>query len=158
MQERTDTPANALWTAAHHGDQETVRRLIEQGVDVNVWDRHGRTALSLAAAGNRLAVAKELIAAGAWVDPHEEGDTCMTPLMCAAEHGHHQMVVLLLRHGADPTRHGGVSIATADYYARGATPERKALSALLQTAEDEWRKRQGSDWVAATLGPTGADY
>ncbi len=136
MQERTDTPVRALWSAAYHGDRPTVARLIAEGVDINIWDRYGRTALSFAAEGNHLQIARDLLAAGAWVDPHEDGDVFTTPLISAAEHGHFEMAALLLQHGANPTHHGGTPVATADFYGRRYS----ALSGLLQKAEDDWRR------------------
>lgn len=141
MQERHDTPATALWIAAANGDRETVARLLAEGVDVNVWDRRGRTALSFAAGGNHLDIALDLLRAGAWIDPHEDGDAFTTPLIAAAERQHHDMAVLLLKHGANPTHRGGVPVAAADFYARSNDPKGQALSAMLQKAEDEWRTR-----------------
>jgi uncharacterized protein len=112
MQNRRDTPAAALWCAAHSGDTSHVARLILEGVDVNVWDEYGRNALTFAAATGHLEAVRTLVEAGAWIDPFEEGSVFMTPLMCAAEYGHLAVAEYLLEQGADPTRHGGVSIPT----------------------------------------------
>jgi ankyrin repeat protein len=137
MQERKDTPATALWSAAYSGNIAQVERLLAEGVDVNLWDRYGRTALSLAAEGGHIEVVRKLIGSGAWVDPHDEGSVYMSPLMCAAEHGFVEIAELLLESGADPTRHGGWSVCTAEYYARG---KHRYLAAILSHAEDKWRR------------------
>jgi ankyrin repeat protein len=141
MQDRRDTPAVAFWCAAHGGDIETVLRLIAEGVDVNVWDEYGRSALTFAAAAGHLEIVRALVRAGAWVDPFEEGSVFMTPLMCAAERGHLAIAEYLLDEGADPTRHGGVSICTAEYYARH---DHGYLAAILRRAEDQWRRRESN--------------
>ncbi|PTX99046.1 ankyrin repeat domain-containing protein [Opitutus sp. ER46] len=141
MQERDDTPASALWNAAYAGDVAAVERLIAEGVDVNVWDKWGRNALSLAAGAGHLQVVQQLITAGAWVDPFEEGSVYKTPLMVAAEGGHTQVVEHLLDAGADPTRTGGVSICTAEYYARHS---HGYVAAILRLAEDRWRRTKRS--------------
>jgi ankyrin repeat protein len=145
MQERTDTPAAALWCAAHAGDDGAVDRLLAEGVDVNVWDKHGRSALTFAVMGGRFEMVRKLVGAGAWVDPFEEDTIFMSPLMCAAERGYLEIVEFLLDRGVDPTRRGGYSLCTAEYYARGAHPY---LAAILLRAEDEWRRskpRQTND-------------
>jgi ankyrin repeat protein len=137
MQQKSGTPASALWSAAHRGDQEVVRHLIAEGVDVNTWDRYGRSALTFAAAEGHAEIARDLVRAGAWVDPHEDYDVYDSPLTCAACRGDRGMVEFLLAEGADPTRHAGVSQQTAEDLARGMFPE---VSAILAKAEDEWRR------------------
>jgi len=141
MQYRTDTPVSALWKASHAGDRTIVSHLICEGVDVNTWDEQGYSALTFAARAGHCAIVCDLLKAGARIDSHEDGDGFMTPLMCAAQQGNLEMVVLLLKEGADPTRFGGYSFATADHYARVDSPDKKALSTLLREAEDAWRRR-----------------
>lgn len=140
MQERYDTPATALWSAAYHGNRALVEHLIAEGVDVNLSDRYGRSALIWAATGGYFELAKVLIAAGAWVDPYDDYSLFMSPLMCAAETGHIEIVDLLLAHGACPVRYGGWSQTTAQRYVRGDSADARLLSAVLLHAEDEWRR------------------
>lgn len=141
MQDRTDTPAAALWCAAYSGDSDLISHLIGEGVDVNVWDPWGRSGLTFAAIAGHLTIARMLIEAGAWTDPHEDYDVHLTPLMCAAENGRADIVEYLLDKGADPTRHGGTAQITAENYARQEFPE---LAARLLKAEDEWRRTHSS--------------
>jgi ankyrin repeat protein len=136
MQHKTGTPVSALWSAAHGGDRPTISRLIVEGVDVNIWDKWGRTALLFAASTGNLEIAQDLLRAGAWVDAHEDYDVYDSPLMRAAIRGDRDMVAFLLSAGADPTRHVGVSQQTAANYARLDHPE---IAALLEAAEDAKR-------------------
>lgn len=136
MQNKTGTPASALWTAAYSGNLPEVRRLIAEGVDVNVWDQFGRSPLTFAALGGHLDIAHELFRAGAWIDPHEDYDCYESPLVCAAVRGDRDMVEFLLSAGADPTLHVGRSQQTAENHARELFPE---IAVLLRRAEDEKR-------------------
>jgi uncharacterized protein len=137
MQHRRDTPASALWSASYAGDHAAVCRLISEGVDVNLWDEHGRSALAFACLAGHLTIVRTLVDSGAWVEPFEEDSVYLTPLMCAAERGHIEVAEYLLDRGADPTRHGGVSFCRAEYYARHQYPY---LAAILKRAEDQWRQ------------------
>jgi ankyrin repeat protein len=137
MQERIDTPAAALWTAAYNGDSTSVERLLAEGVDVNLWDRYGRGGLYFAISGGHVAIVRFLVKVGAWVDPFDDCATFKSPLMHAAELGHVEIAEFLLDNGADPTKHGGVSSCTAEYYARNEHP---FLAAILRRAEDQWRR------------------
>jgi ankyrin repeat protein len=82
-----------------------------------------------------LELAQDLLAAGAWVDPHEDYDTYTSPLAEAAARGDNAMVALLLKHGADPALHVGVGQRTAARYA-AQFPD---LEQSLREAENEGR-------------------
>jgi len=113
----TASPAALLRTAAYYGDLTTIRKLIDEGVDLNVWDKWGRTALSLAAGQGHLVVVELLLQKGAWVNPHEDYDTYETPLYAAAENGHLEVARFLVSQGANPHWHVGVSQRTPSEYA-----------------------------------------
>ena len=142
MQEKSDTPAAALWYAAHAGEAATVRRLLDDGVDANVWDKYGRCALTFAINAGHVELAKFLIEFGVWVDPFEDDSVFMTPLMCAASRGDVCLVEYLLDHGADPLKRGGPSFVTAEYYAR-VDAQNGYLAAILRLAEDRQRDSRG---------------
>ena len=59
-----------LWYEAIYADEEdVVRLLIDNGIDLNGTDRHGRSAVYFAAAMGRLNVLTLLLDAGATIDP-----------------------------------------------------------------------------------------
>ena len=113
-----NTPVSVLRSAAYAGDIGLVRALLQDGVDPNVADEHGRTALSHASGQGHAMIVDALLAAGAWSDPHEDYDVYETPLMAAATHGHLAIVKKLVEAGANPFFYVGVSQRTAESYAR----------------------------------------
>ena len=86
--------------AAQRRDIETVRVLIDAGVDVDAPQADGATALAWAVHWDDLATADLLLGAGA--DVNAANDLGVTPLMLASLNGSVPMVDLLLRAGADP--------------------------------------------------------
>jgi hypothetical protein len=97
--------ADALWEAARKGDATTVKKLLDEGVDVNTKYRYGATALSYACDRGNLEVVKVLLAHGADVNV-EDTFYHATPLTWAASPAmgrkpqHAEIVGLLLDHGA----------------------------------------------------------
>lgn len=88
----------ALVKSAEEGDFETVRRLVESGIDVNTVQPGDGTALIGAARGGEIDIADYLIAQGADVNLASPGDG--TPLIAAAIGGHADVAELLLNRGA----------------------------------------------------------
>jgi ankyrin repeat protein len=97
-----------LVEAARTRDQQAMRALLKQQVDVNVRAHDGSTALLWAAHWNDLAAAQLLVSAGANVNI--ANDLRMTPLSQACTNASAPLVELLLKAGADPN----TAIATGE--------------------------------------------
>jgi hypothetical protein len=101
----TADKAEALAEAARKGDEAAVKRLLDEGVDVNTKFRYGATALSYACDRGHLDVAKLLMDRGADVNARDTFYNA-TPLTWAASPAmgrkpqHAEIVRLLLEHGA----------------------------------------------------------
>ncbi|XP_055356034.1 LOW QUALITY PROTEIN: ankyrin repeat domain-containing protein 11-like [Paramacrobiotus metropolitanus] len=90
-----------LHVACRKGDMPTIRKLMEEGVDVNAADYAGWTPLHEAANHGREDVIKILCKNGANI--HAKGGAkAITPLMDAVINGHQNIVKFLLRVGCDP--------------------------------------------------------
>ncbi|CAG9936402.1 unnamed protein product [Clonostachys rosea f. rosea IK726] len=89
---------NTLRNAIVNDQQETARRLIQSGVDVNSYDQSGFTLLHIAAALNRVEIAKLLLQNGASVN--QIAPLNGTALTVAASRGNDEIVQLLLGYGA----------------------------------------------------------
>lgn len=98
------TPINggdyAFLRAAALGDCDSIVKLLQGGVDVNVFDNHHNTPLHLAAANGHLEVVRTLIAHGAYLN--ETNDTYETALSMAVENQHVAVVSELVGRGALP--------------------------------------------------------
>ena len=97
--------ADALAEAARKGDAAIVKKLLDEGVDVNTKYRYGATALSYASDRGHLDVVKLLIDRGADVNVKDTFYNA-TPLTWAVSPAmgrkpqHPEVVRLLLQHGA----------------------------------------------------------
>jgi len=87
--------------ATQYGVFERCKEIVASGFDVRTPDADNITILHWAAINNRLEIARYYISEGAVVDVLG-GDLMATPLHWAIREGHLQMVVLLMRCGADP--------------------------------------------------------
>ncbi len=143
MDPKLASPAKALRAAAKHGDMREVRWLVGQGVDVNVWEENGYTALTNAAHAGHTEIVRFLLRNGAWADPHEDCAPYFTPLAEAARRGHLAIVKMLIEAGANPTWQVGPSQMTAENYARGSQPEVRAyLVKVIEQMEKKQRRKK----------------
>ena len=92
-----------LQEAASKGDFGQVKKLVEQGHNVNHSLGDGETPLSSAVGAGRVDVVRFLLAKGADVNK-QSWLSDWTPLMKAANSGNTEMIRVLLDNGADPCR------------------------------------------------------
>ena len=101
-----------LITAAMMGHEQVVRRLIEEGADVEAVGLNGATALQIAASMGHVGVMTALLDGGAQVNAaHKFAKS--TALHFAAEMGQVAAIELLCKRGADPhaeKTHGGTAL------------------------------------------------
>ncbi len=101
-------------TYAQDGDLEGIQRRITEGIDVNVTDFEGRTALILAALeGHTEAVGALLAVAG--IDVNIQNRHGFTALMMAALEEHTEIARMLLKAGADWRIRNNRGQAALDY-------------------------------------------
>ncbi|TGZ70996.1 hypothetical protein CRM22_002880 [Opisthorchis felineus] len=96
-----------LHIAAHYGNVNVARPLLDRGADVNYQAKNNITPLHIASKWGRIEMVRLLIAAGALVDCRTRDG--LTPLHCAARSGHAELASLLIDAGANPsakTRNG----------------------------------------------------
>ena len=98
QQNQPDRSARELWHAAGMGDLERLNQLLDQGLDVNIGDRTGVTALMRAAYHGQLPIVQALIERGADLNAKDNGG--LTALMMAKHAGHQDTVDSLLAAGA----------------------------------------------------------
>ena len=84
--------------AAAAGDTAKVRLLIQQGLDINVGDRSGRTALHLASSSGHVELVDLLIRSGSNINVRD--NDCHEPLQEAIVNGHIQIAEALQKAGA----------------------------------------------------------
>jgi len=95
---------NPLHVAARKGDLKEVRRLLDEGMDVNApaWGPKspGATPLHLAARGGHVKIMDELLERGANIDARTKGACGWTPLHIAAKERNKKAVRFLIENGA----------------------------------------------------------
>jgi ankyrin repeat protein len=90
-----------LGAAAYHGHSDVVEYLLRQGANPNLPSRYFGNVLQIAALGGSVKVVKQLIDAGADVNAQGGGHNTSTALVAAASKDHIDVVILLVKHGAD---------------------------------------------------------
>tara|TARA_B100000963_G_scaffold356003_1_gene375328 strand:+ start:306 stop:1256 length:951 start_codon:yes stop_codon:yes gene_type:complete len=96
----TDTDVKLFLKAARKGAGNYVRAFLNDGMDPNVQDIAGWTALKFAATDGNLRLVELLLDRGADFSIGDDYDT--TPLMAATIFGHLDVVALLLERGDNP--------------------------------------------------------
>ncbi|KAH8808570.1 ankyrin repeat-containing domain protein [Xylogone sp. PMI_703] len=107
-----DTPEEIILYAASCGDEELVKQLISEDLNLATRDSHGRTPLMLSARGGHEGVVKILLEHSANIDVDAQDDFGYTTLLRAIGAGHLSIVKLLLEKNA------GIEIADS----AGCTP------------------------------------
>jgi ankyrin repeat protein/serine/threonine protein kinase len=92
--------------AAGNGHVETVRKLLEYGVDLDSRCQYGRTALSWAAGNGHLATVRYLLSVpGSHIDPWDDDINGQSPIYWALQGSHHEIAKELVQ--ADLNWHYG---------------------------------------------------
>ena len=99
QEEKEGIPDKVFLQAVISGDIAEVKRLIEEGADVNAQNYYGETALMFASNFGYTEVAQLLIEEGA--DVNAGDDEGMTALMKASIRGKTKVAKLLIEEGAD---------------------------------------------------------
>ena len=139
-----------LIQAVRNQDVELARKLVEEGVDVNVPQGDGATALHWAAHRDDLVTADLLIRAGASVNA--TNDLGATPLHVACQNRGGPMVELLLATGADAN--ANLLIGETVLMTCARTGDARSVQALLAHGAKTDEKESGHDqtalmWAAA---------
>eukprot|EP00057_Strongylocentrotus_purpuratus_P011686 XP_011666160.1 PREDICTED: palmitoyltransferase ZDHHC17 [Strongylocentrotus purpuratus] len=103
---KTDPDQMDIVKATQYGMIDRVRKLVDEGYDVNEPDPENVTLLHWAAINNRAEIVRYLVSKEAILDKLG-GDLNSTPLHWAVRQGHLPMVVLLMQYGADPSLRDG---------------------------------------------------
>ncbi|WP_396229994.1 ankyrin repeat domain-containing protein [Cytobacillus sp.] len=100
--------------SAEKGDIERVLKLLDEGVDINVTDSNGRTAVMAATYSNKVEMVRTLIQMGA--DVNIRDNNLNNVLLYAGAEGMSEIVKLAIEAGADPSltnRFGGTALIPA---------------------------------------------
>jgi len=89
----------AILRAAENGNENTARKSLQAGLELDCCVYWGKTLLCLAAENGNDGVLKLFLASDESVDPDEENSEGETPLVCAAKWGHEVVVKQLLSTG-----------------------------------------------------------
>lgn len=147
-----------LHLAAAAGEVETVKKILESGVAVNVQDDEGATALYVASAAGHKEIVKLLLEHGA--DVRAQNDSDVTALHRAVIRGHRGIVQMLLDHKADVCERDIMSRHSALGRALSQSPSpssiRTTLLEHITNLHASSVKNDGSADVAAQQGQSKA--
>lgn len=100
--------------AARQGDVAALTACLAEGVDINVCNRQGQTAITLASLNKKYACVSALIEAGA--DINKQDQTCLNPFLLSCLNNDVTLLRLILPANPDLnrlTRFGGVGLTPA---------------------------------------------
>jgi uncharacterized protein len=103
-----------LIQATENKNGDTIKRLIEEGAEINTQDSDGRTSIMIATYNNDIETAKILIDAGA--DVNIQDDMKNNPFLYAGAEGYLDILKHTIKAGADPSitnRYGGTALIPA---------------------------------------------
>lgn len=136
------SPAAALYDAAERGWSEAIRRLLNEGAEINWRNSAGWTPLMIAAAEKHLAAVELLLEAKA--DPNIRNHYARTALMFAAKYGESEIVEKLLAAGADPNIISSDKVRRTALIAASVQGHARTVEVLLRGGADpEIRARNG---------------
>jgi len=131
-----------LHEAVLEGDLQRVKKLLEQGANVNARNTVGWTPLHLAAEKGYLEVARLLVEKGADVNARDDDGT--TPLHFAALWGHLEVARLLVEKGADVDARNNFGTTPLHYAALGGHLE---VARLLVEKGADVDARNNNGWT-----------
>ena len=128
-----DASKNPLYLAAEAGNVRLVRKLVQEGMDVNMTTKTtGGSALFVAALKGNLPIVQCLLQHGA--DKNKADSKGQTPLSAAADKGHLAVVQYLLEQGADVEN---VDLANGPLFAAARSGRLDLLQCLLKHGADK---------------------
>ena len=143
----------SLIKAAKEGNTETIRNLLEDGVDIEARYVHGQTPLMLVANYGHSEAIQLLLEAGA--NTEAQDDSGKTALIYATRDGHTEAIQILLKSGADKDAHaenGWTALHYAAWYEHSgamqilenAGADKEAKTRKGNTAYDLLKQKQGN--------------
>jgi hypothetical protein len=145
------SPGQQLVDTCESGDLDTVRKLLDQGVNVNWNDTFGSTALMWASQEGHAEVVKFLLDRGAL--PDIQNNIGLTALMYASHFGQVDCTQLLLERGADMSLKNEDGMKARDFAVKQGYADIVQLFnevCMFQTQDDRFKYRRISDLTDLT--------